>query len=83
MTRQSPFVVALAHPLNLAMLGVSLVSGLIAAWWLFPIGLLLWLVMVYTVSRSPALQLNFQMSSRDPLAQRFQKYFDRIQRTQV
>jgi hypothetical protein len=76
-------VVALVHPLNLSMLALSIAAGLIAAWWLTPLGLLLWVTMVVTVSRDARLQFNYQMHSRDPLAQRFQQYFDRIQRAQL
>lgn len=80
---RSPFLTALVHPLNLAMLGFSILAGLLAAWWLLPLGLVLWLTMVITVSRDASLQFNYQMQSRDPLAQRFQQYFDRIQRAQL
>jgi hypothetical protein len=65
------------------MLGLSFVAGLIAAWWLFPLGLVLWLAMVFTVSRDASLQFNYRMQSREPLAQRFQQYFDRIQRAHL
>jgi hypothetical protein len=74
---------ALVHPLNLAMLGMAVVAGAIAAWWLLPLGLIVWLAMVVTVSRDAGVQFNYQMQSRDPLAQRFQEYFDRIQRAQL
>lgn len=80
---RSPFVSGLLHPLNLLMLGLSVVAGLVAAWWLFPIGLLLWLVMVLAVSRDPSLRISHKMHSRQPIAQRFQKYFDRIERSQI
>jgi hypothetical protein len=80
---RSPFLTALVHPLNLAMLGGSILAGLIAAWWLLPLGLVLWLTMVVTVSRDASLQFNYQMQSREPLAQRFQQYFDRVQRAQL
>ncbi len=80
---RSPFLVALIHPLNLAMLGVSAVAGLVSAWWLFPVGLLFWLIMVIAVARDPSLRFNAQMQNREPLAQRFQRYFDRIERAQV
>jgi hypothetical protein len=80
---RSPFVTGLLHPLNLAMLGLTAFAGLVAAWWLFPLGLLLWLVMVVVVSRDPSLRISHEMRSREPIAQRFQRYFDRIERTQV
>jgi hypothetical protein len=55
----------------------------VAAWWLFPLGLLLWLGMVVAVSRDPSLRFSHEMHSREPMAQRFQRYFDRIERAQV
>ncbi len=80
---RSPFVTGLFHPLNLAMLGLAALAGLVAAWWLFPLGLLLWLGMVVAVSRDPSLRFSHEMQSREPIAQRFQRTFDRIERAQV
>jgi len=48
---QSSFRSALFQPLNLAMLGVTILAGVLAAWWLFPIGLVLWLIMVGNSAR--------------------------------
>ncbi len=80
---RSPFLTGLLHPLNLLMLGLSIFAGLVSAWWLFPIGLLFWAVMVFAVSRDPSLRISHEMQKREPLAQRFQKHFDRIERSQV
>jgi chromosome segregation ATPase len=80
---RSPFVTGLLHPLNLAMLALAAFAGLVAAWWLFPLGLLLWLVMVVGVSRNPSLRISHEMHSREPIAQRFQRTFDRIERSQI
>ena len=80
---RSPFLTALIHPLNLFMVGLSVLAGLIAAWWLFPVGILFWFVMVIAVSRDPSLRISHEMQSRAPLAPRFQRYFDRIERSQV
>ena len=80
---RSPLVTGLFHPLNLAMLGLAAFAALVAAWWLFPLGLLLWLVMVVAVSHDPSLRISHEMHSREPIAQRFQRYFDRIERAQV
>jgi len=80
---RSPFVTGLFHPLNLAMLGLAALAGLVAAWWLFPLGLLLWLVMVVAVSRDPSLRFSHELQSREPIAQRFQRTFDRVERAQV
>jgi hypothetical protein len=65
------------------MIGLAVLAGLISAWWLFPVGLLFWLIMVVTVSRDPSLRISHQMERRAPLPQRFQRYFDRIERSQV
>lgn len=80
---RSPVLAALFHPLNIAMAGVTIFAGLLSAWWLFPVGVVFWVLMVVAVSRDRALQLNAQMQRREPLAQRFQAYFDRIARAQV
>lgn len=80
---RSPWLVALIHPLNLLMVVAAVLAGLLSAWWLFPLGMLLWLVMVVNVARDPALRLNQRIQSRAPLAQRFQRHFDRLTRAQV
>ncbi len=64
-------------------MGLSVFAGLVSAWWLFPAGLLIWLIMVVTITRDPALRINHEMQSRTPLAQRFQVYFNRVERAQI
>jgi chromosome segregation ATPase len=81
--RRSPWLTALINPLNLAMLAMAVAAGLCAAWWLLPLGLLLWVVMVLAVARDPSLVISSTMESRAPLAARFQSPFDRIERSQV
>jgi chromosome segregation ATPase len=83
MTNRSPFLSALLHPLNLSMLALTVAAGLCSAWWLAPVGFVFWLVMVAIVSRDPGLQINFTRQSREPLAQRFQTRFDRLDRARV
>jgi chromosome segregation ATPase len=83
MSIRSPFLTGLLHPLNLFLLLLSVFAGLVSAWWLFPVGLVFWLVMVIAVARSPTLRIAHQMGSREPLAQRFQARFDRLERAQV
>jgi hypothetical protein len=80
---RSTLTAALFNPLNVAMLGLSVAAGLCAAWWLLPVGLLLWLVMVATAARDPALHLSQTLKRRLVLAARFQGYFDQIERAQV
>ncbi len=83
MKSNSPFMEALIHPLNVFMLVASVIGGLVSAWWLFPVGLLFWLIMFIAVTRDPALRIDHARLSRAPLAQRFQPYFDRIERSQI
>jgi exonuclease VII small subunit len=80
---RSPLLSGVLNPLNMLMLGLAIFAGLLAAWQLFPVGLVLWLVMVLAVARSPALQLNHKLDSREPVAGRFSQKLDRIQRMQV
>ena len=81
--KNNPILVALLHPLNLAMFALAVAAGLCSAWWLFPAGLLLWGVMVIMVARQPELSLRHKIESRSALAPRFQPRFDRIERIQV
>jgi chromosome segregation ATPase len=78
-----PWLTALINPLNLAMLALAVAAGLCSAWWLLPLGLLLWGVMILTIARDPSLMISSTMDSRAPLAARFQAPFDRIERSQV
>lgn len=77
---RSPLFLALLNPVNLAMLALVAAAGLCSAWWLAPIGLLLWLVMVFVIARDPGLQMTFTRQNRQPLAQRYQFRFDRLER---
>jgi hypothetical protein len=51
---RSPLSKALADRMNLALLGSALAAGLLAAWWLLPIGLAVWLIMVIVTVNGPA-----------------------------
>jgi hypothetical protein len=77
---RSPLLTALFHPINLSMLALTAAAGLCAAWWLAPIGIVFWLVMVWAIARDPGLQMTFTRQNRQPLAQRFQTRFDRLDR---
>jgi hypothetical protein len=81
MTR-SPFITALLNPINLSLLALSVAAGLCAAWWLFPLGLLLWVVMVAIIATDPGLRRMQVLASRAPVAQRFQTQFSRLERAQ-
>lgn len=77
---RSPLLLALLNPVNLAMLALTDAANLCSAWWLAPIGFILWLVMVFVIARDPGLQMTFSRQSRQPLAQRYQIRFDRLDR---
>jgi hypothetical protein len=62
------------------MLALTAAAGLCAAWWLAPIGLLFWLIMIFMIARDPGLKMTFTRQNRQPLAQRFQTRFDRLER---
>jgi predicted nuclease with TOPRIM domain len=79
----SPFVTAVFHPLNLMILVLAVAAGLVAAWWLFPLGLLVWLLMVVILSRDPSFRLVHTTQNRAPLAYRFQTHYDRVKRAQI
>ncbi len=81
---RSPYLQALLNPVMLGTLGLVAVAGLCAAWWLFPIGLLVWAVMLLIYANDPVLRVNYRMQERSAaLSQRFQTQFDKITRSQV
>lgn len=83
MNNRPPLLTALLNPVNLAMLALTVAAGLCSAWWLAPIGIVLWLVMVIVIARDPGVQITFTRQSREPLAQRFQTRFDRLDRARI
>ncbi len=83
MTNRPPLLSSLLHPLNLSMLALTAAAGLCSAWWLAPVGFAFWLIMVIAVARDPGLQMTFTRQSREPLAQRFQNRFDRLDRARI
>jgi uncharacterized phage infection (PIP) family protein YhgE len=80
---QPPLLIAFLNPLNLAILALSAAAGLCAAWWLFPLGLIFWGLMIVRIARDPALRIDHTMKTREPLAQRFQRAFDQIEKGQA
>ena len=83
MNNRPPLLTALLNPLNLSMLALTIAAGLCSAWWLAPIGFVLWLVMVIVIARDPGVQITFSRQSRQPLAQRFQTRFDKLDRARI
>lgn len=70
---------ALRQPLNMAMLVATFLAGLIAAWWMFPIGLVLWGIMVWGVATHPVTQVESVQPERPAAVPRFQSSLDRIE----
>jgi hypothetical protein len=83
MNNRPPLLTALLNPVNLAMLALTVAAGLCSAWWLAPVGFLFWLVMVIVIARDPGVQITFTRQSRQPLAQRYQNRFDRLDRARI
>ena len=81
--KTSPWQIALTDKLNLAMLVLALATGACSAWWLGLVGILLYAVMVVMVARDPYLKISQTIESRAPLAQRYQKQFNKIERVQI
>jgi hypothetical protein len=81
--KTSPWRIALKDKLNLAMLVLALAAGACSAWWIGLFGILLYFVMVVIVARDPSLKISQTIEDRAPLAQRFQKQFNKIERVQV
>jgi len=80
---RSAFFYALFHPVNLAVLALAAAAGACAAWWLFPVGVGLWLAMIIITIRDPRLAMILLPKSRKPLAQRYQNLFDRIEQARI
>jgi chromosome segregation ATPase len=74
---------AFTHPLHLTTLALATAAGLCAAWWLFPIGLILYVLMVVNFLRDPSMQTQEAMNARAPLASNLQPLFDRVERVQL
>ena len=83
MNNRPPLLTALLNPLNLSMLALTVAAGLCSAWWLAPVGFVFWLVMVIVIARDPGVQITFTRESRQPLSQRFQTRFDRLDRARI
>ncbi len=81
---RSPLVTALFHSLNPAMLGVAILAGLMAAWWLFPLGLILWIIMVARIATDRRIRLDYDMNARSgTLSTRFQEQYAKVVRSQM
>lgn len=83
MNNRPPLLTSLLNPVNLAMLTLTVAAGLCSAWWLAPIGFVFWLVMVIVIARDPGVRMTFTRQSRQPLAQRYQNRFDKLDRARI
>lgn len=81
---RSPLTTALLNPLNIITLVFSGLAGLLAAWWLFPIGLIVWGVMVMTIANDKAIRINYNMEARlGTLPMRFQEPYSKAVKAQM
>ncbi|MGC1375199.1 MAG: hypothetical protein WA821_03195 [Anaerolineales bacterium] len=81
---RSPLTTALLNPLNVFMLVFSGLVGLIAAWWLFPIGLVIWAVMVAVIANDKSIRINYNMEARlGTLSPRFQDPYSKAVKAQM
>ena len=81
---RSPLTTALLNPLNIVTLLFSGLAGLTAAWWLFPIGLIIWAVMVATIANDKAIRINYNMEARlGTLSPRFQEPYSKAVKAQM
>jgi len=80
---RSPWFDAVFDPALLLLLGAAVVAGLVAAWWLFPFGLVLWVILFIRILSNPSLRLNQAIQARKDISPRFQTPFNHIQHTQV
>jgi hypothetical protein len=81
---RSPLVTALFHSLNPAMLAVAILAGLVAAWWLFPLGVILWIVMIARIATDRRIRLDYDMNARSgTLSTRFQEQYAKVVRSQM
>ncbi len=74
---------AIRQPLNKAMLLVSIIAGLISAWWLLPLGLVLWFIMVRGVATHPVTQVQSTQPARPEVTARFQAAVERVEASQL
>ncbi len=81
---RSPLITALLNPLNLAMLAGSALAGAFAAWWLLPLGLALWAIMVANIATDKAIRINYNMEARlGTLSGRFQEPYAKAVKAQM
>ncbi len=81
---RSPLTTALLNPVNIIALVFAALAGLFAAWWLFPLGLVIWVVMVATIANDKAIRINYNMEARlGTLSSRFQEPYSKAVKAQM
>lgn len=81
---RSPLTTALLNPLNIVTLVFSGLAGMLAAWWLLPIGLIVWAMMVATIANDKAIRINYNMEARlGTLSSRFQEPYAKAVKAQM
>ena len=81
---RSPLTTALFNPINIITLVFSGLAGLLAAWWLFPIGVVIWVIMVATIANDKAIRINYNMEARlGTLSPRFQEPYSKAVKAQM
>jgi hypothetical protein len=81
---RSPLSLALTNPTSLIILGLAFFAGLMAAWWLFPLGLVMWGISLATIAGDRALRINYNMQAgTQTLSSRFQNPYANVVRAQM
>ena len=80
---QSSWQTALRNPINILTIIISITAGLISAWWLFPLGILFWFIMVLSMVNDPAFQIQQVIDRRSRLPNRFEGSYGQIEESQV
>ncbi len=81
---RSPLTTALLNPLNIITLVFSGLAGLLAAWWLFPLGLVVWAIMVGAIANDKSIRINYNMEARmGTLSSRFQEPYAKAVKAQM
>jgi hypothetical protein len=75
---------ALSNPTSLLILGLAILAGLLAAWWLFPLGLVFWGISIATIAGNKAMRINYNMQAgTQTLSPRFQGPYTNVVRAQM
>jgi hypothetical protein len=81
---RTPLTTAFLNPLNLTMLVLAVLAGLLAAWWLLPLGIILWAIMVAMIAKNPSVEINYNLQARmDTLSARFQGLYSKVVSSQT